>query len=323
MEILPELSKSLTPNLIPDVIKAAEEWFKLDVANGDARADTLATYVGHLAQWFSWCKDNGVAPAAARPDDIKRYRGHLTEQERKHATIALKLTIIRRFYQGAVDRKFLETNPADRIKAPKDRLALEKKKHFTAGETDLLFRSVTGSGLRSQRDRLMLVMMTIEGLRRVEVVRMSRQDLQHLEDPAEFKILVHGKGRDAYIYPREETAKMLTDYLAARGSVLSDGQGEPVFVSIDKGSTPRHRLSRRGMNSIVDKYFKKAGIKVEGKGCHALRHTCGYFIYKETRDLRVVQEVLRHLNVATAAWYSDVDTKINRHTKNISVQFSS
>lgn len=321
MENLPELTTSLTTNMVPDVIKAAEEWFRLDVANGDARQDTLATYVGHLAQWFSWCKDSRVPPAAASPDDIKRYRADLVNKERKHSTIALKLTIIRRFYQGAVDRKLIAVNPADKIKAPKDREAREKKKHLSGGETELLFRSVVGNTLRSQRDRLLLVMMTIEGLRRVEVVRMNLEDLRDLDDPVEFKILVHGKGRDAYIYPREETAKMLTAYLDIRGDVAPDDLGNPVFVSIDKGNTPRHRLSRRGMNAIVDKYFTSAGVKAEGKSCHALRHTCGYFLYKETRDLRVVQDVLRHLNVATAAWYSDVDTKMSRHTKNISIRF--
>ena len=302
-----------------DAIKAAAKWFRLDVANGDAREDTIKTYLSQIRQWFTWCKDQGVAPADAKTDDLKRYRGSLVDRGAKHSTISLKLTTIRRFYQGAVDRKLLQENPADGVKAPKDRSAYEKTKHLSAGEAELLFRAIPGNELRALRDRAMLVMMTIEGLRRVEVVRMNVGDMKNLDDPAECKVLVRGKGKDSYIFPREETVSMLAEYLAARGGMRPDAEGEPLFVSIDKGNTPRRRLSRIGLNGIVDQYFVTVGVKREGVSCHALRHTCGHLIYRETKDLRVVQEVLRHSSPATAAKYSDVDSKMNRHTKNISI----
>jgi len=154
------------------------------------------------------------------------------------------------------------------------------------------------------------------------VVRMNVGDLKQLDEPAECKILVRGKGKDSYIFPREETISMLAEYLAARGEMRPDAEGEPLFVSIDKGNTPRRRLSRIGLNGIVDQYFVTVGVKREGVSCHALRHTCGHLIYRETKDLRVVQEVLRHSSPATAAKYSDVDSRMNRHTKNISIKIS-
>lgn len=326
MEILPQVQLEPTDLALsqhPDIIQKAAEWFKLDVANGDAREDTIKTYLSQVRQWFVWCRDQGVAPAAAKADDLKRYRGSLVDRGAKHSTISLKLTTIRRFYQGAVDRRLLAENPVAGIKAPRDRSAYEKTKHLTAGEAELLFRAIPDNTLRSLRDRAMLMLMTVEGLRRVEIVRMNVCDLVHLSDPAEAKILVHGKGKDSYIYPREDTITMIGDYLDARGRMPADGGGEePLFVSIDKGDTPRRRLSRIGLNGIVDKYFVAVGVKREGVSCHALRHTCGHLIYRETKDLRVVQEVLRHSSPATAAKYSDVDSKRNRHTKNISIKIS-
>jgi len=173
------------------------------------------------------------------------------------------------------------------------------------------------------RDRAMLMLMTVEGLRRVEITRMNVCDLVHMGDPAEAKILVHGKGKDSFIYSREDTIAMIGDYLVARGKMQVDCEGEePLFVSIDKGSTPRRRLSRIGLNGIVDNYLSNVGVKQEGMSCHTLRHTCGHLICRETKDLRVVQEVLRHSSPATAAKYSDVDSKLNRHTKNISIKIS-
>ena len=307
----------------PDIIKAAAEWFKLDVANGDAREDTIKTYLSQVRLWFRWCEGQGLAPASANADDLKRYRSSLVDRGARHATISLKLTTIRRFYQGAVDRKLLPGNPADGIKAPRDRSAYEKTKHLSAGEAELLFRAIPDNGLRSMRDRAMLMLMTVEGLRRVEIVRMNVRDLVQLSDPAEAKILVHGKGKDSYIYPREDTISMVGDYLEARGKMQADGEGEePLFASIDKGNTPRRRLSRIGLNGIVDKYLSTIGVKREGMSCHTLRHTCGHLVYRETKDLRVVQEVLRHSSPATAAKYSDVDSKMNRHTKHISIKIN-
>ena len=326
MEILPQpyaVETEIALSQSTDVIKAAAQWFKLDVANGDAREDTIKTYLSQIRQWFTWCRDQGVAPADAKADDLKKYRGSLVDRGAKHSTISLKLTTIRRFYQGAVDRKLLQENPADGIKAPRDRSAYEKTKHLSAGEAELLFRAVPDNGLRSMRDRAMLMLMTVEGLRRVEIVRMNVRDLVHMSDPAEAKILVHGKGKDSYIYPREDTTSMIGDYLDARGKMPADGAGaEPLFASIDKGNTPRRRLSRIGLNGIVDKYLTGIGVKREGMSCHTLRHTCGHLVYRETKDLRVVQEVLRHSSPATAAKYSDVDLKMNRHTKNINIKIS-
>jgi len=324
MEILRQTYSNVTGLVLgqhSDIKKVAEEWFKLDVANGDAREDTIKTYLSQVRQWFDWCEDQGVLPASAKADDLKRYRGSLVSHGAKHATISLKLTTIRRFYQAAVDRKLLTENPAAGIKAPRDRSAYEKTMHLTAGEAELLFRAVPDNSLRSMRDRAMLMLMTVEGLRRVEIVRMNVCDLVHMSDPAEAKILIRGKGKDSYIYPREDTIAMIRNYLDARGKLQVDDEGEePLFASIDKGNTPRRRLSRIGLNGIVDKYFSSVGVKQKGMSCHTLRHTCGHLIYRETKDLRVVQEVLRHSSPATAAKYSDVDSKINRHTKNINIR---
>ncbi len=98
MEKLPRVQiepTHLTLSQTTDVIKAAAEWFKLDVANGDAREDTIKTYLSQIRQWFAWCRDQEVAPASAKADDLKKFRGSLVDRGAKHSTISLKLTTIR------------------------------------------------------------------------------------------------------------------------------------------------------------------------------------------------------------------------------------
>jgi site-specific recombinase XerD len=322
MEIIPIATTAVATSSTQDPVELAAEWFKLDLANGDARKDTIRTYLSHVRQWFKWCGENGIAPAAATPDDVKRYRQHLGNDglKLKRSTITLKITSIRRFYGAAVERKLIEANPAAGIKAQRDRTARADVKHFSAGEAELIFRAIPGDDVRSNRDRMIVVMMMIEGLRRVEIRRMSEHDMENMDDPEKCRILIHGKGKDAFIYPRAETITMLKEYLTARGTVQPDDHGVPVFTSIDKGSTPRRRLSRRGINTIVNKHLESSAVKKKGKSCHALRHTCGFLIYKETKDLRVVQEVLRHSDLEMAATYADVDASKNRYTNNITIK---
>lgn len=303
------------------LLQLAGEWFRLDVANGDARTDTLETYLNHIALWVEWCLDHDINPAHATVENVKAYRQFLVTCEAKASTISLKLTTMRRFYQAAVDRNLIETNPVAGIRAPRDREPREKIKYLSAGDAELLFRAVPKNGnLKSLRDRALIALMAIEGLRRVEVMRGSVQDIEDIPDGGR-RILIHGKGKKGYIYPREDTLSALDEYLTTRGSATPDCLGEPLFVSISKGGKPGRRISRIGVNHIVDHYLKKAGLKKEGISCHALRHTCGHLLYQATRDPKVVQETLRHSNITTAGQYSHIEERSKaRHTKAIPVK---
>ncbi|MDA8417170.1 MAG: tyrosine-type recombinase/integrase [Betaproteobacteria bacterium] len=306
----------------PTLLAQAAEWFALDVANGDARPDTIKTYLAHLNHWFIWCGTNRVDPGAATAAIVKAFRQELVVSGAAHATISLKLTTIRRFYDGAVTRGLLEHNPAAKIKAPRNRAASgEIIKCLSAGEAELLFRAIprSSSKLKTVRDRAMLALMMLEGLRRVEICRANFGDIE--ETATGTRLLVHGKGKDGYIYPREDTVVCIKAYLEARVSTLSDADGAPLFVSLSKGSKEFRRISRIGLSKWMDTLMLKAGITKSGRGCHALRHTCGSLLYQATRDVKVVQETLRHSSIAMAAKYSHIEDRgKSRYTTAIPVK---
>lgn len=304
-----------------DVEKLIADWLRLDVANGDACPDTLKTYRGHFEAWLSWCGKNAVHPALATVEDIKGWRQDLIAAGSKPSTISLKLTTVRRFYQSAVDRAFLDSNPAASVRAPRERRAVKERiKYLSAGEAELLFRAVPkDSEIKSLRDKAMIGLMALEGLRRVEIVRACVSDIER--DAEGLRLLVHGKGKERFIYPREDTARALQDFLIGRGPLEKDDQGEPLFVQIRKGGTAMGRITRTGVNKVVDHYLLKAGLKREGLSCHALRHTCGALLYQATRDVRAVQETLGHSNIATSAGYAHIIERGKaRYTREIPVK---
>ncbi len=304
--LMTELPLSVTPG---HYLEKAAEWFALDIANGDARPDTIRTYLSHINHWLIWCRDSNLDPGQSTIESIKSYRQELVQSGAAHATISLKLTTIRRFYDGAVSRGLLDHNPAIKIKAPRNRSAdSEVIKSMSAGEAELLFRAIPhNNGLKELRDRAMLALMMLEGLRRVEICRANVTDIE--ETATGTRMLIHGKGKDGYIYPRADTVECLRAYLATRTGTLSDCDGVPIFVSLSKGNRENGRISRIGLSKWMDTLLAKAEITKSGRGCHALRHTCGSLLYQATRDVKVVQETLRHSSIAMAAKYSHIEDR--------------
>jgi integrase/recombinase XerC/integrase/recombinase XerD len=323
-ETIPTLGTAAVPAAagIPDIDALAAEWLKLDVANGDACVDTIRTYRSHFEGWLVWCRANFILPGQATIEAVKMYRQEMVTSGAKTTTISLKLTTIRRFYQAAVDRGFLQTNPAAGVRPPRERRAVKERiKHLSAGEAELLFRAVPDDAkLKSLRDRALIALMALEGLRRVEVVRACVSDIESMPD-GEIRLLVHGKGKERYTYPREDTTAALRNYLLLRGQIPADSEGEPIFVQVRKGGKPEGRIARIGVNKVIDHYLLKAGLKKPGISCHALRHTCGTLLYQATRDIRVVQETLGHEDISTSAGYAHVVERGKaRHTQEIPIK---
>lgn len=310
-------------NLSPaDYIVLAGEWFNVDVANGDVRADTMRTYLTKLGKWLAWCYDSGVNPSSPTSLNVNHYRQFLVNERLSTDYIQSLLSVVRRFYAGAVLRGHIENNPAAAVKAPRNRSAKDEKLvHLTAGEAELLFRSLppTGESLKALRDRVIIALMMLEGLRRVEIHRANVSDIEDTENG--LRILVHGKGKDGYIYPREDVIALLNEYMGKRGGVESDKAGDPLFVSLSKAGKPRGRISRIGLSKLIKLLYSKAAIDRDRLACHALRHTCGAQLYQATRDLKVVQETLRHASIAMAAKYSHIqDRGKARYTQAIPIK---
>ena len=167
------------------------------------------------------------------------------------------------------------------------------------------------------RDLVIIFLMALEGLRTVEIHRMS---ISHI-DQEKKAIKVIGKGHNDYIYPRDDTFNLLIKYLKTKEAApIADTIGVPVFTSTSNNKTGC-RISRRNIRSAVDGILAAAGFKMPGKSCHVLRHSCATMLYAETKDLKVVQETLRHKSTQMASRYAHLQNRMeNRYTKAIPIQ---
>ena len=298
-----------------DYLRIFEEIIDFDVASGDARKDTVKSYMSHLRLFLEWCQEENYKPDRMGKWDIKKYRKHLLNKGLCSSTIALKLTVLRQFFQGLVDRDYIGSNPALGVRPPKDRMAEDNIKYFTPDEIERFLLQIRNARVR---DQAMIAMMLMEGWRVVEVARASVENINFSKG----EILTRGKGKNAYIYPRQDTMELLKRYLSLRGNNVDiDELGTPLFVSHSNFSSGS-RMSRNGIRKVVDGYLKRAGLKRPGMSCHALRHTCGMEIMRQTGNVKAVQLVLRHEDISTSGKYAHLaNSKTARYSEQSQISF--
>jgi len=166
-------------------------------------------------------------------------------------------------------------------------------------ELQRLLKAAEGTELKSLRDRAILELFFSTGLRLSELCSLNR-DLDLSRD--EFSI--RGKGDKVRVVFLSEDAKAhIKKYLAARKDM-----DEPLFVNAAKSSKEKSRLTPRSIERIVRHYATKAGISKKVTP-HVLRHSFATDLLSNGADIRSVQMMLGHANIATTQVYTHVTDK--------------
>ena len=290
--------------------QAFATFLRLEVAQGAAALDTQRGYWGQVRAWAAWCQAQACCLATAPTTAVKAYRQALVEAGYQPASIAHKLAVLRRFYAAAVVEGLRADNPALGVHPPRDRRAVELLPCLAEGELLRLLAAVPHTAtVPALRDRMLLALLGVQGLRTVEITRANVEDLYSGEPVV---LRVRGKTRDRLLPLRPDLAAVLQTYLDARGPVARDAAGTPLLTAMGNRAGGQ-RLSRRGIRHVVDGYLRQAGLKRPGVSDHALRHTAATLAYKYTRDLRAVQHMLGHADPRTTARYAHLVERLQQN----------
>ena len=301
-------SISQPPATTDALLAVFADFLNIDVGAGDAALDTLATYRRQLQQFVQWCDRVGTSPATVTKEEIKKYRRFLVEENFKPATIALKLSVVRRFYDAAVEKGLIALNPAAAVKPPREkRDPAERITYLEKPEVEKLLGIIPNDGtLKAMRDKALLAIMLLEGPRTVELHRANIADL--VQQGSNMGIRVEGKRNIRVVPLTPDIATILMTYLEARTASDNLKQSSPLFVAVGNRAKEK-RLSRRGIRLIVDGYLKQAELKhMPGRtiSTHSLRHTAGTLALRTGTELRQVQDLLGHADPRTTAIYAHV-----------------
>jgi len=286
------------------------EYLPRYIASGAPTADTRDTYELAIRLFLHWCMEQNLHPLSDVHDyQIRIYMEEMRARGYSAATLMIKGAAIRAFYKVAQRLSFIAENPCADLQLRNPQHLDEDYKYLTVDQIKEICEGLVAdqNALRRLRNLLIVYLMGVEGLRVVEVMRLSDEDI----DWQRGRIEVRGKGHAGIIYPCEETFQLLKAYIEERGPVPPENRLTPTVISCARNNA-QGRITRVGIRYVINKALTDAGLKQPGYACHLFRHSCGTNLYQETKDLRVVQETLRQRSPKVTAKYAHVHDRMER-----------
>ncbi|MGI3209752.1 site-specific tyrosine recombinase XerD [Roseovarius tibetensis] len=291
-------------------MNTAGHWISLfleaQAAETGAADNTLMAYDRDLGDFESWLKTHGQEIATATRADVEAYLVDCDMQGLAKATRARRLSAIRQLYRFAFEERLRADNPAIDIKGPGRAHRLPQT--LSEAEVDRLLKAAPRFG-RSSADRCrnvcLMALLYATGMRVSELVSLPVAAARG--NPG--MLLVRGKGGKERMVPLSPPARAaLADWLVQREARqdLDRARGHApssyLFPSTGKaGYLTRHRFYQLIKDLSVD-----AGVDPAKVTPHTLRHAFATHLLSNGADLRVIQTLLGHADIATTEIYTHV-----------------
>jgi integrase/recombinase XerD len=262
---------------------------------------TVESYRRDLEHFGSWL---GRDVTGATREDIERYLADLRAAGRAGSTIARRLAALRALYRHEQLLGARLDNPAAEIPAPRRIRRLPRT--LSPGEAERLIDAAAGTTPRALRDAAIVELLYGAGLRVSEAVGLERGSID-LDDRL---VRCIGKGSKERIVPiGRRAAEALRRYIARGRPHLDRRRTAALFLNAKGGP-----LTRAGVFLILRRLAGKAGLEPERIHPHLLRHSFATHLLEGGADLRSVQEMLGHADLATTELYTHVTDKRRRET---------
>jgi len=270
----------------------------LELERGLSR-NTLEAYRTDLQQFGEFLGRRGTDALGAGHGDLTAWIDELAAGggDRRPAaptTLQRKIACLRSFYRHLRREEILDADPTAELRAPRRTPRLPKV--LTRDEVADLLGRPSGNEPAALRDRALLETMYACGLRASEAVSLELGEL----DLEAGMLRTRGKGSKERLVPVGSRAlEALEAWLrAGRPKLVGDRDERRVFVNMRGGG-----LTRQGLYKIVRRHARSAGL-TDRMSPHTLRHTFATHMLAGGCDLRSLQEMLGHADIATTQIYT-------------------
>ena len=261
--------------------------------------NTVAAYRRDLDAVSKWL---GHGVSSATTEELEHYIAELRAAGLASSTIARRAAAIRSFFRHQVLLGSRRDNPAAALTLPRRTRRLPRT--LSAGEAERLIQSAAGTTPRALRDSALVELLYGAGLRVSEAVSLVRGTV----DLEQRVVRCVGKGGKERVVPiGRHAVEALRRYLS-RGRPFLDRRHRPeLFLNAQGGP-----LTRAGVFVILRRLAARAGLEPERIHPHLLRHSFATHLLEGGADLRSVQEMLGHADLATTELYTHVSDRRRR-----------
>lgn len=259
-------------------------------ASSPNTVDAYRSDVTLFAQWVA--RQNIFEPIEVSRDVVRQYVSFLTTMKLAKRSITRKIASLRRYFGWLVRNGVMPSDPTSGVHTPSDSGRLPKVLTSDQLEALLVSTDLEAPQWRTSRDTAVVELLYGSGLRVSELCGM---DINSVNVKAQ-AIVVMGKGAKERRVPMSEPSlDALTIWIKFRHEVVTS-EGEPALFLNTRG----RRLAPRDVRRIIDSRSESPTHP------HALRHTFATHLLDNGADLRAVQELLGHRDVATTQRYTHV-----------------
>jgi integrase/recombinase XerD len=277
-----------------------EAFLEMMAGERAAAANTLKAYERDLADAESHLAAGGSDLCRATAEDIEAYFAGLGARGLAPATAARRRAAVRQFYRFVLGERWREDDPSRRVDAPKKGRPLPKV--LTRAQVDALIAAAgEKDGAAGLRLGCMIELLYASGLRVSELTSLGFVAVAR--DPA--YLMVRGKGGKERLAPLNDAArKAIKAYLGVRRVYFPKGAKESPWLFPSRAKAGR--LTPRRFAQLLDAAAQDAGLDPTKVSPHVLRHAFATHLVEGGADLRVVQTLLGHADIATTQIYTHV-----------------
>jgi integrase/recombinase XerD len=268
-------------------------------AERNLSAKTVDAYANDVREYLKDLACRGVEVAAASREDVLEHLAALAQKGLGPRSRARHLAALRGFHRFLEDEKLTASDPTGDLDTPKHPRKLPI--FLSLEEVERLLASPDVKTLVGLRDRAMIEVLYATGLRVSELLALGINDV-NLTDGY---VLAFGKGRKERLVPLGKKAiEAVRAWLEGpRPAMLKARQARALFI------TPRGKgFTRMGFWKLLRRHARNAGI-AKKISPHKLRHSFATHLVERGADLRAVQAMLGHADLATTQIYTHVDAK--------------
>jgi integrase/recombinase XerC len=283
------------------LVKDMHPWIEEFLAYTQERNFSLHTrkaYELDLSQFVEFLRANNIQDISRVDHRILReYLAQLMGNNLARSSIARKIATLRSFYKYLARLEYIANNPVKGLLTPKKE---KKLPSFLYPKEMFELLELPGEHLRGIRDRAIMEVLYGSGIRCGELVGLGMSDL----DLSRGYLLVFGKGAKERLAPLGRVGiEALNTYLKkARPRLLqkspTGSNEQAVFLNM-RGS----KLSDRSVRRIISGYVEQMALNKKISP-HTLRHSYATHLLEAGADLRVVQELLGHVDISTTQIYT-------------------
>jgi integrase/recombinase XerD len=275
-----------------------EAFLEMLTAERGAARLTIAAYRRDLEDVAQFLARSRRSPEAAGAADLKRYFVALAGAGMAPRTAARRLSAVRQFYKFLYAEGLRGDDPSGRLDAP--RLGRPLPKVLSREEVERLIAAAqVQAGPEGVRLRCLIELLYAAGLRVSELVALPLAALRETRF-----LLLRGKGGKERLVPLGDHARAaLADYAAVRPSFLGEGETSR-FLFPSRGAAGH--LTRERCGQLLKATAIAAGLDPARVSPHVLRHAFASHLLEGGADLRALQQMLGHADIATTQIYTHV-----------------